>query len=284
MSIGIVTDSTCDLPEEIVAEYGIAVVPLYINIGDRGYLDGVELSREAFYQRLPDYDPPPTTATPGPERFRQAYETLAGEGATEIVSIHISESLSATVNSARLGAQAMEGVPVTVFDSGSLSLGMGFLVLAAARAAAQGRSVEEIVPMLQEQGSRTHVFAALDTLEFLRRSGRMNRALAAVGSWLQMKPLLRMHEGIPTAERVRTTEAATQRLVTLLKELVPLERVALVHTHALDRAADLLQRVQHLLPKGEVLSMDITPVFGVHLGPRAVGFACVTAHGEVVSS
>ena len=280
MSIRIVTDSTCDLPEAVVAEYGITVVPLYINMGDRGYLDGVELSREEFYERLPDYDPPPTTATPGPERFRQVYDALADEGATEVLSIHISESLSATVNSARLGAQATERVSVTLIDSESLSLGTGFLVLAAAQAAAQGLSVGEIVPMLAEQGSRTHVFAALDTLEFLRRGGRMNWALAAVGSWLQMKPLLRMHEGVATAEKVRTTEAATQRLVTLLKELVPLERVALVHTHALDRAADLLQRVKHLLPKGEVLSVDITPVFGVHLGPGAVGFACVAARGE----
>ena len=284
MSIRVVTDSTCDLPASVVAEHGISVVPLYINFGTESYLDGGELSREECYRRLPDHDPPPTTALPGPQRFLQAYERLAAEGATEILSIHISESLSATVNAARLGAQEMEGVPVTVFDSGSLSLGTGFLVLAAARAAAQGRSVEEIVPMLQEQGSRTHVFAALDTLEFLRRSGRMNRALAAVGSWLQMKPLLRMHDGVPTAERVRTTEAATNRLVALLKELVPLERVALVHTHALDRAADLLRRVQHLLPEGDVLSMDITPVFGVHLGPGAVGFACVTARGEVASS
>jgi DegV family protein with EDD domain len=280
MSIRIVTDSTCDLPEEVVAEYGITVVPLYINIGDQGYLDGVELSRQEFYERLPDYDPPPTTATPGPEQFRRVYETLATEGATEILSIHISESLSATVGMARLSAQAMGAVPVTVFDSGSLSLGTGFLVLAAAKAAAEGRSIDEILPLLEEQGSRTHVFAALDTLEFLRRSGRMNRAMAAVGSWLQMKPLLRMHDGNPTAERVRTSEAAFKRLVSLLSDLVPLEQVALVHTHALDRAADLLDRVRHLLPEGEVLSVDITPVFGVHLGPRAIGFACVTARGK----
>jgi len=280
MSIRIVTDSTCDLPEAAVAEYGITVVPLYINIGDQGYLDGVELSRQEFYERLPDYDPPPTTATPGPEQFRQVYETLVAEGATEILSIHISESLSATVGMARLGAQAMEAVPVTVFDSGSLSLGTGFLVLAAATAAAEGRSIDEIIPLLEEQGSRTHVFAALDTLEFLRRSGRMNRAMAAVGSWLQMKPLLRMHDGNPTAEKVRTSEAAVKRLVSLLSDLVPLEQVALVHTHALDRAADLLGRVRHLLPQGEVLSVDITPVFGVHLGPEAIGFACVTARGK----
>lgn len=280
MSIRIVTDSTCDLPEAAVAEYGITVVPLYINIGDQGYLDGVELSRQEFYERLPDYDPPPTTATPGPEQFRQVYETLVAEGATEILSIHISESLSATVGMARLGAQAMEAVPVTVFDSGSLSLGTGFLVLAAAKAAAGGRPTDEIIPMLEEQGLRTHVFAALDTLEFLRRSGRMNRAMAAVGSWLKMKPLLRMHDGNPTAEKVRTSEAAVKRLVNLLTDLVPLEQVALVHTHALDRAADLMERVRHLLPEGEILSVDITPVFGVHLGPGAIGFSCVTARGK----
>ena len=279
MSIRIVTDSTCDLPEDTVAEYRITVVPLYINVGGQGYLDGVELTREEFYERLPDYDPPPTTATPGPEQFRQAYDALAAEGASEILSIHISETLSATVNSARLGAQATESVPVTVIDSGSLSLGMGFLTMAAARLVALGRSLQEIVPLLEDQISRTHVFAALDTLEFLRRGGRMNRALATVGSWLQMKPLLRMHAGEAIAERVRTTEAATKRLVELLGELVPLEQVALVHTHALERAADLLERVSHLLPEGTIMSVDITPVFGTHLGPGAVGFSCVTERG-----
>ena len=279
MSIRIVTDSTCDLPEAAIAEHRITVVPLYINVGGRGYLDGVELTREEFYERLPDYDPPPTTATPGPEQFRRAYEALAAEGATEVLSIHISEALSATVNSARLGAQATESVPVTVVDSGSLSLGVGFLTLAAARLAAIGRSLQEIIPALEDQISRTHVFAALDTLEFLRRSGRMNRALAAVGSWLQMKPLLKMHAGNATAERVRTTQAATSRLIELLSELMPLEQVALVHTHALERAADLLQQARHLLPEGEVMSVDITPVFGTHLGPGTVGFSCVTARG-----
>jgi len=280
MSIRIVTDSTCDLPEDTVAEHRITVVPLYINVGGQGYLDGVELTREEFYERLPDYDPPPTTATPGPEQFRQAYEALAAEGASEILSIHISETLSATVNSARLGAQATESVPVTVIDSGSLSLGMGFLTMAAAKLVDLGRSLREIVPLLEDQISRTHVFAALDTLEFLRRGGRMNRALATVGSWLQMKPLLRMHAGEAIAERVRTTETATKRLVELLGELVPLEQVALVHTHALERAADLLDRVRHLLPDGKIMSVDITPVFGTHLGPGAVGFSCVTERGE----
>ena len=276
MTLRIVTDSTCDLPEEVAARHGITVVPLYINFGGESYLDGIDLSREAFYARLPDCDPPPTTAMPGPQMFLEAYERLADEGATEILSIHISKSLSAVVDTAHLAAREAS-TPVTVFDSGTLSLGTGFLVWAAAEAAAQGHSTEEIVALMEEQGQRTRVFAALDTLEFLRRGGRMNRVMAVLGSWLQMKPLLKMHGGKPTAEKIRTTKAATQRLVALLKEQLPLERVALVHTHALEKAQDLRQKAQHLLPEGEVLSVDITPVFGTHLGPGAVGFVCVSA-------
>jgi DegV family protein with EDD domain len=276
MTIRIVTDSTCDLPEEIVAEHGIRVVPLYINFGAESYLDGVDISREEFYAWLPDCDPAPTTAMPGPQMFLQTYEELAAEGATEILSLHISVSLSATLNTANLAAQEAS-VPVTVLDSGTLSIGMGFLVWAAAKAAEEGRSMGEIVALLEEQGSRTHVFAALDTLEFLRRSGRMHRVLAALGSWLQMKPLLKMHQGNPTAEKVRTAQTATRRLIALLEEQAPLEKVALVHTHCLDKAEALLRESSHLLPAGEVLSVDITPVFGTHLGPRTVGFACVSA-------
>jgi len=277
MTIRVVTDSTCDLPEEVVTEHGITIVPLYINFGDQSYLDGVELSRQEFYERLPDCDPSPTTAAPGTEVFRQAYERLADEGATEVLSIHISVSLSAVVDVARLAAQETDAVPVTVLDSGQLSLGTGFLVLAAAKAAAEGRSMGDIIPMLEEQALRTHVFAALDTLEFLRRSGRMSRVMASLGSVLRIKPLLRMYDGKPTAERVRTRDRATKRLISLLSDLIPLERVALVHTHAPDRAEDLRQRVQHLLPEGEVPSVDITPVIGAHIGPGAAGFACITA-------
>jgi DegV family protein with EDD domain len=279
VTIGIVTDSTCDLPQEIIAKYGIGVVPLFINFGAESYRDLVDISRKEFYARLPDCDPPPTTAMPGPHMFVQAYEKLAGEGATEVLSIHISTSLSAVVNTARLAAPG-SSVPVTVLDSGTLSMGTGFLVWTAAKAAAEGRSRDEILALIEEQGLRTHVFAALDTLEFLRRSGRMNRALATLGKWLQMKPLLKMHDGNPTAEKIRTTEAAIQRLIALIEEQTPLESVALVHTHAPDKAQALLQQARHLLPAGEVLSVDITPVFGTHLGPGAVGFACVAARKE----
>jgi DegV family protein with EDD domain len=280
LSIRIVTDSTCDLPEATINEYGIVVAPLYVNVGSQSYLDGVDLSREEFYERLPDYDPPPTTAAPGPERFRRIYEGLAADGATEILSIHISISLSAVVDSARLGAQETRAVPVTVFDSGQLSLGTGFLVVAAAKAAAEGGSVAEIVAILKGLALRTHVFAALDTLEYLRRSGRMNGTVAGLGNLLQIKPLLKMHDGKPTAERVRTSSGAIKRLINLLSDLAPLEQVAIVHSYAPDKGERLRQLVQHLLPAGEVPSVNITPVIGAHIGPGAVGFACITARGK----
>lgn len=275
--IGIVTDSTCDLPDAVVQELEVEVVPLYINYGSHGFLDGVEISRREFYEKLPGADPLPTTGTPGTKAFLKAYEKLARSGASEILSIHISSSLSATVDVARVAANQTLSIPVTVLDSGQLSLGTGFMVEAAARAAQDGASMEEIQAMLVKMGQRIHVFAALDTLEFLRRSGRMNGVVAGIGSLLQIKPLLKMHQGAPTSERVRTSDKAMERLIELLKELHPLERVALVHTHAADKARELMERVRELLPEGEIPSVDITPVIGTHIGPGAVGFACISA-------
>jgi DegV family protein with EDD domain len=275
MTIRIVTDSTCDLPQEIIEKFGISVLPLYINIEDRGYLDGVDLTREQFYQQLPDWDPPPTTATPSTESFIKIYERLAVEGASEILSIHISISLSATVDVARAAAEHVKAIPVTVLDSRQLSLGTGFLVERAAIAASEGKSMQEILEVLEDQISRTHVFAALETLEFLRRSGRMNGAIAGIGSLLQIKPLLKMYDGEPTSERVRTSNGATKRLLELLEEKVPIERIALVHTHADEKARALLEHVQAKLPK-DIPSVDITPVIGAHIGPGAVGFTVVS--------
>jgi DegV family protein with EDD domain len=278
MSIKIVTDSTCDLPEEIISEYGISVVPLYINIGDHGHLDGIEITRREFYEGLPGYDPLPTTATPGVDAFRQVYDNLATEGATQVLSIHISISLSATVDVARTAARETSSVPVTVFDSQQLSLGTGFLVMEAVKAAEQGRSMEEIVALLEEQTSRTYVFAALDTLEFLQRSGRMNAVVARLGSLLQIKPLLTMHAGEPTGERVRTRERAIQRLIQMATELGAIEKMALVHTNAPQAAQELYQRAKHLFPdEEEPLSVDVTPVLGANIGPGVIGFTCIAS-------
>lgn len=276
MSIKIVTDSTCDLPADVIAKYGISVVPLYINIGKQGYLDGVDISREQFYKNLPTYPAHPTTAAPSPLKFHSVYDALADEGATEVLSIHISTSLSAVLDTARIAAQDTKSIPVTVFDSRQLSLGTGFLVEKAAELAAQGKTMGEIVNALNDQIKRSHVFAALDTLEFLKRSGRMNGTIAAMGTLLQLKPIVTMYDGKAGAERVRTRERATQRLLEMLHDVGNVERIAIVHTHSPERVAELRKQAAHLLPDGEILSTDITPVIGAHIGPGAVGFAIVS--------
>ncbi len=276
MSIKIVTDSTCDLPQSIIAELDITVIPLFINFGDKGYRDGVDLSRADFYARLPASDPLPTTAAPGHEVFKQAYDRLADKGATEILSIHIAESLSATVNVAKVAAQETGSARVTAFDSRQLSLGTGFIVEAAARAAQAGRSLAEIIAQLEELIPRIHVFAALDTLEFLKRSGRVSSLMAGLGGLLQMKPILKMYNGQAGSDRVRTRSRAIGQLVNLLSQCSPLERVAMVHTHAFTPAEEIRQLVEPMLPEKDIWSMDITPVIGTHIGPGAVGFACVS--------
>ncbi|MGB8213212.1 MAG: DegV family protein [Anaerolineales bacterium] len=276
MSIRIVTDSSCDLPQELVRKHNITVIPLYINVGLQEYRDGIDLSRQEFYTRLPDFRQVPTTAAPSPEVFRLTYERLATEGASQILSIHISTRLSSVFGIASQAVREKTSLPVTVFDSRQLSLGTGFQVLAAAQAAEAGCSMQEILARLEDQITHTHVFAALDTLEFLRRSGRMNFAVAFLGGILQIKPFLKMYAGKPTAERVRTRNAAMNRLVELLEEASPLEKVAVLHSQALDRAEVLLQRVKHILPAGDTLVEEINPVLGAHIGPGVVGFACIS--------
>ena len=276
MNIRIVTDSTCDLPDEVVEALNITVVPLYINVGDQGYLDGVEISRQEFYINLPHYPTHPTTGTPGIDTFLKIYKKLSQEGASQIISVHISESLSATVDVALNAAQQFNDVPVTVLDSQQLSLGTGFQVEAAARLAMEGKGLTEILAALEDLASRTFVAAALDTLDYLRRSGRMNAVMASLGSLLQLKPILTMFKGEPGSERVRTTSKAFQRLAAMLEERQPIERFALLHTNAPEAAKKFRQRVADLIPVNHTYSMDITPVIGAHIGPGAVGFSIIS--------
>lgn len=278
MSMRIVTDSSCDLPEEIVAKFGITVVPLYINIGAESYLDGVTMSRQEFYEGLPHFDRHPTTSVPGPATFVEAFDRLADEGATEILAIHVASSLSAMVNAARLAAEEWDRLPLTVFDSGNLTLGTGLQVLAAARAAAEGRTMAEIVTLLEDQAARTYCFATLDTVEFLRRSGRLTRFQSSLASVLRIKPLLKMNNGEIAMERVRTRAGALARVIELLGELGELEDLALVHSHAPEEADALAREAKHLIPEGLIsLSAEVTPVIGAHIGPGAVGFVAIKA-------
>lgn len=279
MSIRVVTDSTSDLPPELAEEYRITVLPSYVNVGDKSYLDLVELSREAFYKQLPNYEQPPTTAAPAVGAFTEAYERLAEEGASEVLSIHVASNLSGMLNSARLGGLATEKIPVTLFDSRQLSMGLGLLAVVAAKAAAAGQTMEEIVAMLDKLVPRTHVFAALDTLTYLRRSGRVSWAEFSVGTLLRIKPLLHVHEGnVRSLEKVRTYSRAVNQLIEHVTELAPLEQVALIHTSNPEGVAKLRAQARHLFPEGEEpVAVEVTPAIGSHVGPGALGFALITA-------
>ena len=283
MKIAIVTDSTCDLESDVIQRHEIEVLPLFIQMGEEQLMDGVNITKDEFYTRLPAYDPGPTTAAPGPEKFIQRFEELAQKGYQAILSIHISEALSATINSARTAAKEFTRIPVTVLDSGQLSLGLGFLVEKAARMAQAGSKMEAILETLNDLMPRTYVFAALDTLEYLRRSGRMHLAVARFGELLHLKPLLFMNQGKPVAHRVRTTRRAMQRLFSWLDSSSPLDRLAVVHAGVQAQAEKLREQVQKYLPDTEILIQQITPVLGSHLGVGAIGFALITQEKKPVS-
>lgn len=276
MDIRIVTDSTCDLPEGIVSQHAISVIPLAINVGEKSFLDGIDLTRSEFYAQLPDFNPHPTTAAPGPEVFTRVFEQLAHEGAQAILSIHISETLSATVNSAHIAAEQFARIPVSVLDSSQLSLGLGFIVERAAQLAESEKEMQEIISTLNDLKRRTYVFASLKTLKYLRRSGRMHAALANFGEILQLKPLLHMNMGKASAHRTRTQTRATARLLEWLAEYAPYEKLAILHAGAREEAEALHRQALPYFPQGDVLIAQITPVLGAHLGIGALGFACIS--------
>lgn len=279
MSIRIVTDSTCDLPSETAAEYGIVVVPAFVNIGDESYLDGVELSREDFYKGLPEYKIHPTTAAPAPGAFTEAYNQLLTEGAKEILSIHIAGNLSGILNAARIGAESVRDVKITTIDSRQLTMGLGLLAITAAKAAAAGRSVSEIVRLIESQIPRTFVFGLLDTLEYLRRSGRVGWAEFSIGTLLKIKPMVRVHMGeVEMLERVRTSRRALARMIELAADLGQLEQIALLHIRGNGRLNDFKQQSRRLFIDNEMpLTVELTPALGAHIGPGGLGIACITA-------
>lgn len=285
MAIGIVTDSSCDLPVDVIEAYGISVVPMYVNFGTDSYLDGVDITRQQFYEDLPMSPVHPTTSVPAPGQFVEVYQRLAAEGVTEVLSIHISSNLSAVTNSARLAADEVDSVRVTVIDSGNLTLGTGLLAVTASKAVAEGKNLAEVLALLDSQTARSYCFAALDTLEFLRRSGRLTRFQSSLGSVLQVKPILTMHAGRIEMERVRTRGRAIDRVVELVSDLGPLDDLTIVHTHAPQDADRLYQQAKHLFPStGEPLTAEVTPVIGAHIGPGAVGFVAVAQIAAVAGN
>jgi DegV family protein with EDD domain len=276
VSIRIVVDSTCDLPDALAQQYGIVVIPCYVNIGAQSFLDGVDLTRQEFYAQLPTYKTFPKTAAPGIEMFTQAYERLIAEGATEIISIHLSSTLSALFNVAKIAAQEITGARVTLFDSRQLSLSAGWLAVTAAEMVRAGKAVPEIVAALHDQVARTQSCAVIDTLDYLRRGGRISWLLAGVGTALQIKPLFRVYDGQVMLEKTRTRKGALERLLNLVAAWGALERAAIVYTDRLERAEELRQLVLENFPHLVFeYCLQVTPILGAHLGPGTVGIVCV---------
>ncbi len=275
MTIRLVTDSTCDLPLSLLQAHQITVVPAYVNIGAKSYREGIDITRAEFYRNLYQYPVYPTTAVPGSGAFTTVYEQLTAEGASHILSIHVASSLSNMLNVARLGAEAAQSVPVTLFDSQQISAGSGLLLLAAAQAIAAGHRVAQIVSTLEACTAQTYVFGAIETLESLRRSGRVNWAAFGIGSLLQIKPVMMVHRGeVSVQAKVRTARRARQHVLELFSALQPFRYLAVIHVQAPEAAAEMQEMAAALFPEGqEPMLLEVTPAIGTHLGLGAVGFA-----------
>jgi len=275
MPVRIVTDSACDLPEPICEELGIEVVPLTIRFGDREFVDRKELSVEAFWRELAASSALPETAAPSVGAFEETFRRLSDDGADAIVCINLSARLSATMQSAQVAAKSVDGAtPIEIIDSFSASMGIGNLVLHAARRARAGASLEEVVREVEARRAREHVFAALDTLEYLRKGGRIGGAQAMLGSMLSIKPIISVIDGaVEPGGRVRTRSKALKFLV----DQVPVgnvELISVLHANAPD-VDEFLAMLEPKVPDAEVTVGTIGPVIGVHTGPRVMGIAWV---------
>ena len=273
-SIAIVTDSTADVPKSLAEELNIEVVANTIVLDGQSKLDEINLSREEFYDRLPQLKQAPTTATASSGIYEELYTRLIEQGAESIISIHPSSLFSGVFNAAHLAAQAF-GDRVHVFDSAQVTLGLGFQVMEAAEAVRRGLGVERVVQMLMTLRDHVRVVAMLDTLEYVRRSGRVGWARARLGDLLHIKPFLEIRTGqILSLGEARTRHKGIERLVELLHHLGPLERLAMVHTNA---EADARQLLEYAAPQvaSQPLIVNVTTVIGAHAGPNAIGFAAL---------
>ena len=281
MTLRIVTDSTADLSPELVERFGITVVPLTILFGDEQLRDGIDISSEQFFRRLARESVLPTTSQPPPAAFAETYERVRSEGATEVLSVHVSAKLSGTLQSALQGAEGVSGLRFRHIDSGTVSLALGMGVLAAAAIAQEGGTLEAARAAAEDVIARTRLFFAVDTLEYLRRGGRLSRGGEIVGTLLKVKPILTIENGelVPIA-RVRTRPKAIEELLSLVSGLRPITHIGALHATTPDDLRYLVDRLDGIAPDAKVLTTRITPVLGVHSGPGLLGLAVVTAEAS----
>jgi DegV family protein with EDD domain len=271
VAIRVVTDSSCDLPQGLVDALRIEIVPLTIRFGNDEFVDREELSTDEFWRRLETSKVLPETAAPSAGAFEQKFRDLVARGATGIVCINLSSHLSATMQSAQVAAAAVsKDIPVQVIDSRNASMGLGNLVLTAARRAADSDSLESIVAEVVERRDRSKLYAALDTLEFLRRGGRIGNARALLGTVLSIKPVIELREGIvEEAGKVRTRSKALKVIAQHAAE-GQIEHLAVLHGNAPD-VDELLELLDPIFPRDEIITGVVGPVIGTHVGPRVIG-------------
>jgi DegV family protein with EDD domain len=276
MPVRIVTDSTCDLPRDLVEQAGITVVPLIVLFGDEALRDGVDIDAPTFYERLKASRDLPRTSQPSVETFRETYEALAKD-TNEIVSIHVSSKLSGTLNSATIARdQVSHELHIELVDSYNVSVGLGAIVLEAAAAANAGATMAEVVEVTRRAMDRVYWAAFLDTLEYLHRGGRIGKARSLVGSILSIKPLLHCEDGeIAPFERVRTRAKAVERLFEIATQDRTVKRLIVAAAGNEEEAMAFTERLRPVMPHTEFILGQIGPVVGVHAGPGALGVCMV---------
>lgn len=272
MTVAVVVDSTADIPQALRDEYNISVVPLTVLFGNETFLDGVEMTGDQFYKRLVEGNVHPKTSQPSPGQFVEVFERL-GQDHDGIISIHLSSKLSGTMQSARQAAELVPNTPIRVIDSGSVSMGIGFLALEAARMAQAGQSLDSIADEIETMAQRAYVWAALDTLKFLERGGRIGGARAFLGTLLSVKPIIEIRGEVNPAEQVRTHRKAMARLVELAKSQAPYSHIAVMYSTSRQYADVIVGQMQALGGDDQIIVAQLTPVLGVYGGPDLVGIA-----------
>jgi DegV family protein with EDD domain len=279
MSVRVVTDSGCDLPPDLCDKLGIEVVPLTIRFGDETLVDRKDLTPVEFWAKCKTMEGLPETAAPSPGAFEEAYRRAHAEGADGVVVVTLSRKMSATIEAADLAAANVGSeFAVRVVDSGNASLGEGMTALLAAQAAAAGKSVDEVEAVARSASKRAKLFAAIDTLENLRRGGRIGGAQAMLGGLLSIKPLIKVSAEtggeVAEAGKQRTRARALTALVDNVRNVGPIEALGVMHAEASD-LDELLNRLDDIFPKEDITVADVGAVIGTHVGPRCIGVVSV---------
>ncbi len=274
MTVKVVTDSVSDIPPEVATDLGITIIPALVEFGEKAYRDGIDMTTDEFYRKLESSPVLPKTSPPSPGDFGDVYRRLSKD-CDGIMSIHVASNLSATCQTARLSAKEAS-CPVAVVDSESASMASGLLAIIAAKAARAGASLMEIEALVTDAVPRTVTYGLFDTLEYLRRGGRLGKAQAFLGALLRVKPILAIRAGeILPIERVRRRAQGIERLFHLVTDPGPAEELAVMDSTNPEDAEFLAQRLSITFPRERIYMAKTGPVIGTYVGPRSLGVAVV---------